>query len=128
MSGRDDRPLKATVLSCYLVAHQIFAIKLCSWLMNDLFPKCSGFRALFYEVLAEKALIESEHCSYLEHILIKSGIVWKDVRRKWLELLAEVALKVSLATRFLALIMDLSEIVFLLFRHLKTKSKLASCT
>ena len=34
-------PLKTSVLESYLVAHQKFSIKLCSWLM-ELISKCSG--------------------------------------------------------------------------------------
>ena len=40
-SGRDNQPLKVSILPAYLVAHQLFAIKLCLWLEN-LFSKCSG--------------------------------------------------------------------------------------
>ena len=51
-SDRDNRPLRVLILPAYLVAHQIHSLKLCAWLM-ELFGKCSGFRALFFEVLCD---------------------------------------------------------------------------
>ena len=92
---RDNRPLRVTILPAYLVAHQIHALKLCSWL-TELFGKCSGFRALFFQVLCEEdSVIDDEKKSFLVKLLTKSSMTWKAVRRAWTELIVEVALKVS---------------------------------
>ena len=94
-SDRDMRPLHVIVLPAYLVAHQFMALKLCSWL-QDLFNKCSGFRALFFDVLCLNDLvIDDEPNSYLVKLMTKSAITWKAVRIAWTQLLVEVGLKVS---------------------------------
>ena len=94
-SDRDNRPLRVVILPTYLVAHQIHALKLCSWL-TELFGKCSGFRALFMEVLNEEdSVIDEEKKTFLVKLLTKSSMTWKAVRRAWTELIVEVALKVS---------------------------------
>ena len=93
LSDRDNRPLKVAILPAYLVAHQAHALKLTSWLM-ELFSKSSGFRALFFEVLmTEDSSIDAENWTFMEKILTKSAITWKSIRRSWMELLVEVALK-----------------------------------
>ena len=92
-SDRDTRPLRVLILPVYLVSHQIFALKLCSWLMT-LFSKSSGFRALFFEVLCmEDSTIDDENQTFLVKLLTKSSITWKAVRRAWIELIVEVAMK-----------------------------------
>jgi hypothetical protein len=91
---RDSRPLRVVILPVYLVAHQLFSLKLCSWLM-EIFARSSGFRALFFEVLnTEDSVIDDETQLFLVKLLTKSSITWKAVRRAWMELLVEVALKV----------------------------------
>ena len=76
-------PLKTTVLPTYLVAHQKFSIKLCSWLV-ELISKCSGFRSLCFDVLNTMDKTDEfvykkvdENLTYIEKLLTKSGIVWK---------------------------------------------------
>ena len=79
----------------YLVAHQAHALKLCNWLM-ELFAKSSGFRALFFQVLmTEDPKIDSEQetKTFMEKLLTTSAITWKSVRKAWMELVVEVALK-----------------------------------
>ena len=96
---RDSKPLHCIVLPAYLIAHQNFALHLCSWLM-ELFQKCSGFRAQFYEVMKiSDKVIDGEDKSYLIKLMTKSSITWKAVRRAWTELLVEVGLKVRILVR-----------------------------
>jgi hypothetical protein len=68
----------------------------------ELFTKCSGFRALFAQILfSEDETFHSEDnddrelASVIEKILIKTGVAWKQVRRSWLALIVEVAMKVN---------------------------------
>ena len=94
-SFRDNQPLKVAILPSYLVAHQAHALKLCNWLM-ELFAKSSGFRALFFQVLmTEDPKIDSERetKTFMEKLLTTSAITWKSVRKAWMELVVEVALK-----------------------------------
>lgn len=71
------------MLPTYLVAHQKFSIKLCSWLV-ELISKCSGFRSLCFDVLNTMDKTDEfvykkvdENLTYIEKLLTKSGIVWK---------------------------------------------------
>ncbi len=43
-------PLKTKILPSYVVAHQNFAVRLLDWVAR-LFTRCSGFRALFSQVV-----------------------------------------------------------------------------
>lgn len=92
-SDRDNQPLRVTILPAYMVAHQVFALRLCTWLM-ELFAMCSGFRDLFFQVLQmEDDLIDDEKNTFLVKLLTKSSMTWKAVRRASMELIVEVALK-----------------------------------
>ena len=53
-----------------------------------------GFRALCYEILNQEDKVTSlDGYTYIENFITKSGIVWKSVRRRWIQLLVEVGLK-----------------------------------
>jgi hypothetical protein len=44
-----EMPLKTNIVPSYVMAHQVFAVRLLEWL-TGLFARCSGFRALFADV------------------------------------------------------------------------------
>ena len=75
---RGTKSLKVVVMHGYVVAHQTFTLRLLSWLQS-LLDKSSAFRALFSNVLLEKAE-PSGKVSRLENFLRHDTSLWKAAR------------------------------------------------
>ncbi|CAG0889985.1 unnamed protein product [Darwinula stevensoni] len=78
-SRHGGKPLKVTIMHIHLVAHQMFAMKLLSWLQGIL-KVCEGFRQLFSNVMTEEYVLDS---MLLEAILLSDAQLWKAARNQW---------------------------------------------
>ncbi|CAG0883513.1 unnamed protein product [Cyprideis torosa] len=103
-SRNNAKALKVCVRPANVVAHQMFALKLLSWL-NETIKICQGFRYLFAEIMMEQ---ESVGCdTFLDQVLLSDVQLWKNARTSWHLLLIssflmEVDLKRTFARRFIS--------------------------
>ncbi|XP_017779265.1 PREDICTED: E3 ubiquitin-protein ligase UBR2 isoform X2 [Nicrophorus vespilloides] len=81
-SRHSNKPLKVIVVHSYIVAHQIFAMKLLSWLQAFL-AHGEAFRAIFTEVV----LRPRSGYSILKGIMTSDSQLWKSARTHWHRLL-----------------------------------------
>ncbi|CAG9856266.1 unnamed protein product [Phyllotreta striolata] len=79
-SRHGNKPIKVLVNHAHIIAHQIFASKLLTWLENFL-GKGECFRAIFAEVA-----LEPDPC-IVKGILEKDFSLWKSARTQWHRLL-----------------------------------------
>ncbi|EFA01832.1 E3 ubiquitin-protein ligase UBR2 [Tribolium castaneum] len=82
-SRHGNKPLKVLVSHAYVIAHQIYASKLLTWLQNFL-GHGEGFRSIFAEVVLETP--PNETC-IIQGILLKDSSLWKSARSQWQRLL-----------------------------------------
>lgn len=80
-TSRHGKALKVLVVHAHVIAHQMFAMKLLSWLQAFL-SHGEGFRAIFAEV----ALKQSNPC-IIKGILLRDSQLWKSARTHWHRLL-----------------------------------------
>uniref|UniRef100_A0A8D9AGS5 E3 ubiquitin-protein ligase n=1 Tax=Cacopsylla melanoneura TaxID=428564 RepID=A0A8D9AGS5_9HEMI len=78
-SRHGNRPIKVAVVNSVVVAHQIYAMRLLTWLQK-LLGYSESFRILFSEVSLEE---KSPDLSIVEGILIKDSQLWKAARLHW---------------------------------------------
>lgn len=82
-SHHSPKPLRVTVMHTSVVAHQIFALRLLSW-MQQLIGGCRGFRVLFAEVISRPRVQSGK--SILESIMLHDTQLWKSARTQWHQL------------------------------------------
>ncbi|RZB39562.1 zf-UBR and/or ClpS domain containing protein [Asbolus verrucosus] len=82
-SRHGNKPLKVLVNHAYVIAHQLYAMKLLTWLQNFL-GHGAGFRAIFAEVALEAP--PNEIC-IVKGILLRDSTLWKSARSQWQRLL-----------------------------------------
>ena len=75
------KPLKVMVIHSHVVAHQVFALRLISWL-DSVLAYSEGFRALFSRILIEQEVGPTgrKQPSLLENILKHDTVLWKSAR------------------------------------------------
>lgn len=78
-SRHGNRPLKVLVVHAHVVAHQLYAMRLLTWLQKIL-SNCEGFRVIFSEVALQ---IKSPDTSIVEGILLRDSNLWKAARLHW---------------------------------------------
>ncbi|KAL1459822.1 hypothetical protein WDU94_011775 [Cyamophila willieti] len=78
-SRHGNRPIKVAVVNSVVVAHQIYAMRLLTWLQK-LLGYSESFRILFSEVSLEE---KAPELSIVEGILIKDSQLWKAARLHW---------------------------------------------
>ncbi|XP_054260913.1 E3 ubiquitin-protein ligase UBR2 isoform X2 [Macrosteles quadrilineatus] len=78
-SRHGNRPLKVLVVHAHVVAHQLYAMRLLTWLQQIL-SNCEGFRVVFSEVALQ---IKSPDTSIVEGILLRDSNLWKSARLHW---------------------------------------------
>lgn len=78
-SRHGNKPLKVLVVHAHIVAYQIFAMKLLSWLQTFL-GHGEGFRAIFSEVVLKPH--QSDPC-IIKGILLRDSQLWKSARTHW---------------------------------------------
>lgn len=78
-SRHGNRPLKVRVVHAHVIAHQLYAMRLLSWLQKIL-AYCEGFRVIFSEVALQ---IKSPETSIVEGILLRDSMLWKSARLHW---------------------------------------------
>ncbi|RZF37437.1 hypothetical protein LSTR_LSTR013673 [Laodelphax striatellus] len=78
-SRHASRPLKVLVVHAHLIAHQLYALRLLTWLQKIL-TYSEGFRMIFKEVAME---INSPDTSIIEGILLRDSTLWKSARLHW---------------------------------------------
>lgn len=78
-SRHGNKPLKVLVVHSHIVAHQIFALKLLSWL-QDFLGHGEGFRAIFCEVVLKS---QSTDPCIVKGILLHDSQLWKSARTHW---------------------------------------------
>jgi len=78
---RGIKPLKVMVIHSHVVAHQVFAMRLISWL-DGILAYSEGFRALFSKILVERDVGPSGRVqpSILEGMLRHDTVLWKAAR------------------------------------------------
>lgn len=82
-SRHGNKALKVLVLHAHVVAHQIFAMKLLSWLQVFL-GHGEGFRKIFADVALKPQ--NSDPC-IIKGILMRDSLLWKSARTHWHRLL-----------------------------------------
>lgn len=82
-SRHGNKPLKVLVVHAHVVAHQLFAMKLLSWLQGFL-GHGEGFRTIFAEVALKPQ--QSDPC-IVKGILLRDSQLWKSARSHWHRLL-----------------------------------------
>lgn len=82
-SRHGNKPLKVLVNHAYVIAHQIFATKVLSWLEKFL-GQGEGFRAIFAEVALKPQAMEP---CIIKGILQRDLSLWKSARTQWHRLL-----------------------------------------
>lgn len=82
-SRHGNKPLKVLVNHARVIAHQVFAMKLLTWLQNFL-SHGEGFRAIFAEIILKPQATEP---SILKGILMRDSSLWKSARTQWHRLL-----------------------------------------
>lgn len=78
-SKHAHRPLKVDVVHAHVIAHQIYAMRLLTWLQK-LLTECEGFRSVFSEVVLQVKLPDT---SIVEGILLRDSALWKAARLHW---------------------------------------------
>lgn len=78
-SRHQHRPLKVLVVHAHVVAHQLYAMRLLTWLKRIL-GYCEGFRVVFSEVALKIKLPDT---SIVEGILLRDSTLWKSARLHW---------------------------------------------
>lgn len=78
-SRHGGKPLKTVVVHSHVIAHQIYALRLLTWMQN-LLGYSERLRAVFSEVVL--ASTPSEGC-IIESILRKDTALWKSARLHW---------------------------------------------
>ncbi|XP_050524886.1 E3 ubiquitin-protein ligase UBR2 [Daktulosphaira vitifoliae] len=78
-SRHGGKPLKTVVVHSHVIAHQIYALRLLTWMQN-LLGYSERLRAVFSEVVLTPKL--SESC-IVESILRKDTALWKSARLHW---------------------------------------------
>ena len=75
------KALKVMVIHSHVVAHQVFALRLITWL-DSVLAHSEGFRALFSRILTEQETGPSgrRQPSLLENILKHDTVLWKAAR------------------------------------------------
>lgn len=73
------KPLKTVVVHSYVIAHQIYALRLLTWMQN-LLGYSERLRAVFSDVVL--ASTSTEGC-IIETILRKDTVLWKSARLHW---------------------------------------------
>lgn len=81
-SRTSSRPLKVQVKHSHVIAHQLYAIKLLSWLQNIL-SYSKHFREIFAEVVLQIKSHPTPCTSILEGILLRDSTLWKSARVHW---------------------------------------------
>lgn len=82
-SRHGSKPLKVLVSHAYVIAHQVYGMKLLTWLQNFL-GHGSGFRQIFAETALEAP--PNEFC-IIKGILLHDSTLWKSARTQWQRLL-----------------------------------------
>ncbi|KAF5287904.1 hypothetical protein FQA39_LY04078 [Lamprigera yunnana] len=86
-SRHGNRALKVLVVHAHIVAHQLFAMKLLSWLQVFV-GHGKGFRVIFAEVaLKPQQSLEVPDQSVVKGILQRDSQLWKSARTHWHRLL-----------------------------------------
>ncbi|KAK4886967.1 hypothetical protein RN001_003238 [Aquatica leii] len=86
-SRHGNKALKVLVVHAHVVAHQLFAMKLLSWLQIFL-SHGEGFRKIFAEVaLKPQQSLELSDQSVVKGILLRDSQLWKSARTHWHRLL-----------------------------------------
>ncbi|KAI5739939.1 hypothetical protein M8J77_025327 [Diaphorina citri] len=78
-SRHGNRPIKVAVVNSVVIAHQIYAMRLLTWLQKVL-GYSESFRMLFSEVCLEE---KAPDLSIVEGILVKDSQLWKAARLHW---------------------------------------------
>ncbi|XP_025197910.1 E3 ubiquitin-protein ligase UBR2 [Melanaphis sacchari] len=78
-SRHGGKPLKTVVVHSHVIAHQIYALRLLTWMQN-LLGYSERLRAVFSSVVL--ASTPSEGC-IIESILRKDTVLWKSARLHW---------------------------------------------
>ena len=78
---RGHKLLRVKIIHNYVVAHQMLAMKLISWLDGTL-SYCEGFRSIFSEVLVRQEIGSNgeQMSSILEGMLRRDTVLWKAAR------------------------------------------------
>lgn len=76
---QSSKALKVLVVHAHVVAHQIFAMKLLSWLQQFI-GLCEGFRVIFSNVALNTKLSDK---TIVEGILMRDSQLWKSARTAW---------------------------------------------
>ena len=111
-SRRDGRSLKCDIIPTSIIAHQLFAVRLLTWLY-ELLKKHSGFRTIFVDVAQskEKDVDFRTVCPHFpllqdlticEAILVHDAKWWKRVRKSWFNVVIEGIMKDYEAKKVLA--------------------------
>ena len=82
LTGRNHRKvLKVMVIHSHVMAHQVFALRLISWL-DSVLAHSEGFRALFSRILVEQEVSSNgrKQPSLLECVLKHDTVLWKAAR------------------------------------------------
>ncbi|CAH1791627.1 unnamed protein product [Owenia fusiformis] len=79
-SRHGGKPLKVEVMNSAVVAHQAFALKLLTWLRDDVISYSDGLRKIFCNIAMATASDEDQ--SLLETMLLNDTQLWKAVRRQ----------------------------------------------
>ena len=81
MSFPATKPLKVMVIHSHVVAHQVFSLRLLSWL-DSVLAHSEGLRALFCRILVEQEVTSGrrKQPSLLEGILKHDTVLWKAAR------------------------------------------------
>ncbi|XP_050308066.1 E3 ubiquitin-protein ligase UBR2 isoform X2 [Anthonomus grandis grandis] len=78
-SRHGNKPLRVKVTHAHIIAHQIFALKLLSWLEKFL-TNGKGFRLIFSEVMLKK---HEKKPNLLTEIMVNDSSLWKSARTQW---------------------------------------------
>ena len=75
------KPLKVKVIHSHVIAHQVFALRLVTWL-DSVLAHSEGFRTLFSRILTEQEVGSNgrKQPSLLEGILKHDTVLWKQAR------------------------------------------------
>lgn len=84
-SRNGSKPLKVLITHAHIIAHQIFAQKLMTWLEKFL-GNGKGFRSVFTECIL-KPRNNHKQSDLLTQIMIQDSSLWKSVRTQWHRLL-----------------------------------------
>lgn len=80
-SRTTPRSLKVQVMHTHVIAHQLYAIKLLTWLQNILMVS-KHFRRIFSEVMLRTNKPPPDVC-ILEGVLLRDVTLWKTARNHW---------------------------------------------